>query len=191
MAPVRASRILANNYKPLIAALCVLRGSVKALVIIILVSLTFACKSGKDLSNIKSNDLIGVWTLKYSGESSYPYHFSQLAFMANGDKCILSYSSNFSGEFNVAYYKSTYEVIDGILISTVSYSSGEFALPKGYLIKDKLIHYDESSFNVLMIKPEGDSPENHQKLVGVNPNEICEVVERYRENSEEIVASST
>lgn len=184
-------RILANYLSPLSKALCVLRGSVKALVIIILVSLTFACKRGKDLSNIKSSDLIGVWTLKYSGESSYPYHFSQLAFMANGDKCILSYSSNFSGEFNVAYYKSTYEVMDGILISTVSYSSGEFGLPKGYLIKDKLIHYDESSFNVLMVKPEGDSPENHQKLVDVNPNEICEVVERYREHSEEVVASST
>lgn len=163
----------------------------KALVIIILISLILACKSGKDLSNIKSSDLIGVWTLKYSGESNDAYHFSQLAFMANGDKCILGYNSNFSGGFNVAYYKSTYEVIDGILISTVSYSSGEFGLPKGYLIKDKLIHYDESSFNILMIKPEGDSPENHQKLVGVNPSEICRVVERYREHSEAIDNSST
>jgi len=164
---------------------------VKALVIIILISVTFACENGKDLSNIKSSDLIGVWTLKYSGESGYPYHFSQLAFMDNGDKCILSYKSNFSGQFNVAYYKSTYEVIDGILISTVSYSSGEFGLPKGYLIKDKLIHYDESSFNVFMIKPQGDTPENHQKLVGVNPNEICKVVERYKEHSEEVVNLST
>lgn len=163
----------------------------KTLAIIVLVSLTVACDNSQDLTKIKSKDLVGVWSLKYTGEDVYPYYFSQLAFMDNGDKCILGYNFNSSGKVNINYYKSTYVVKDGVLISTVGYSSGPFGLPKGYIVEDKLIHYDESSFNVLMTKPKGDIPENHQKLVGVNPNVICNIVDQHIKNSKEAVDSYT
>jgi hypothetical protein len=162
---------------------------VKILAVVILVTLIASCN--KNLTEINSDDLIGVWSLKYTGEDGYPYHFSQLAFMDNGHKCILSYNFNRSGEVSVSYYKSTYVVKDGVLISTVAYSSSPFGLPEGYIIKDRLTHYDESSFNVFMIQPKGEFPENHQKLVDVDPDDVCNVVEQYRISQKEALVKNT
>ncbi len=138
-----------------------------------------ACSTTASLDEVTSTDLVGVWSLKYIDGNPYPYHFSQLAFTKAGTKCVLSYNFNQRGQISIDYYKNTYTVEDGILISTVDYSSGPYGLPKGYIIKDKLTHFDQSSFNVFMVQPQGDSPENHQRLFGVNPETVCNVVDQH------------
>ncbi|MEP0174799.1 MAG: hypothetical protein ABJD02_09765 [Paraglaciecola sp.] len=122
--------------------------------------------------------IVGVWHLKDYGSGSYEY--SQLGFTPNGRKCVVSISMNGNGIPMVDYYDNTWEINNGVLESTVG-NSPSSSLPKGYLIKDhiKLLNQDE-----LIVKMESsygfDSPlEKHQKLHGVKPERICQLVENY------------
>ena len=155
----------------------------KNLTTVILALLLTACSPTNKLNDVTPSDLVGVWSLKYMDGNAYPYNFSQLAFTKNGTKCVLSYNFNRQGELSIDYYKNTYTVESGVLITKVGYSSGVYGLPKGYIIKDKFTHFDESSFNVFMVQPKGNYPENHQRLIGVNPETVCEVVERHIKNN--------
>ena len=75
------------------------------------------------------------------------------------------------------YYDNTWKIKNGVLESTVG-DSPSSSLPKGYLIKDNI---KELNANELVVQMDGyGSPlEKHQKLHGVNPERICQLVENY------------
>jgi len=119
--------------------------------------------------------IVGVWHLKDYGSGYYEY--SQLGFTSNGRKCVVSVSMNGNGIPQLDYYDNTWKIESGVLLSIVG-NSPSSSLPKGYLIKDSIITLDK---NELVVQMEGfGSPlEKHQKLHGVNPERICQLVENY------------
>ncbi|WP_341501169.1 lipocalin family protein [Gallaecimonas sp. GXIMD4217] len=122
--------------------------------------------------------IVGVWHLKDYGIGNYEY--SQLGFTSNGRKCVVSISMNGDGIPEVDYYDNTWKINNGVLETTVG-DSPSSSLPKGYLIKD---HIKVLNDNELVLKMESDygfdSPlEKHQKLHGVKPERICQLVENY------------
>lgn len=57
-------------------------------------------------------------------------------------------------------------------------------MPKGYVIKDRIDNLDINSFEVFMVGPlMGSTPEIHQRLIGVDPEEICKVVDDFRKSN--------
>jgi hypothetical protein len=122
--------------------------------------------------------IVGVWHLKDYGSGNYEY--SQLGFTPDGRKCVVAITMNGFGKPMVNYYDNTWKIKDGVL-ETIVGNSPSSSLPKGYLIRDhiKLLNHDE-----LIVKMESDSGndsplEKHQKLQGVKPERICQLVENY------------
>lgn len=125
---------------------------------------------------VKPEDqIVGVWHLKDYGSGNYEY--SQLGFTSNGRKCVVSVSMNGNGIPMLDYYDNTWKINNGVLESTVG-DSPSSSLPKGYLIKDNI---KTLSNNELVVQMEGyGAPlEKHQKLHGVKPERICQLVENY------------
>jgi hypothetical protein len=129
------------------------------------------------LPEYNSSQLVGVWELKFDGR--YPYWFSQIAFTQSGRKCVLSYEFNSKGEVDITYYSNQYKIQNGNLITTVDFSTTEY-VPKGYVIKDRIDSIEEDGFEVFMVEPMGTTPEIHQRLLGVNPQDICKIVDDFR-----------
>ncbi|WP_281561670.1 lipocalin family protein [Thalassomonas sp. RHCl1] len=119
--------------------------------------------------------IVGVWHLKDYGTGNYEY--SQLGFTAGGRKCVVSVSMNGSGFPEIDYYDNTWKINNGVLETTVG-DSPSSSLPKGYLIKDhiKVLNQDEL---VVQMESFGAPLEKHQKLHGVQPERICQLVENY------------
>jgi hypothetical protein len=119
--------------------------------------------------------IIGVWHLKDYGSGNYEY--SQLGFTSNGRKCVISVSMNGNGIPRLDYYDNTWKINNGVLESTVG-DSPSSSLPKGYLIKDNIKTLNKSEL-VVQMDGYGAPLEKHQKLHGVKPERICELVENY------------
>ncbi|MCO4798722.1 MAG: hypothetical protein KC484_05885 [Colwelliaceae bacterium] len=125
---------------------------------------------------VKPEDqIVGVWHLKDYGSGNYEY--SQLGFTSSGRKCVVSVSMNGNGIPVLDYYDNTWKIKNGVLESTVG-DSPSSSLPKGYLIKDNI---KQLNANELVVQMDGyGAPlEKHQKLHGVNPERICQLVENY------------
>ncbi|WP_416308096.1 hypothetical protein [Neptunicella sp. SCSIO 80796] len=122
--------------------------------------------------------IVGVWHLKDYGSGNYEY--SQLGFTRNGRKCVVAVSIDGTGKAKLDYYDNSWEIKDGVLYSKVG-NSPSSSLPKGYLIKDHIKTLNEDELIVKMESDYGfESPlEKHQKLHGVDPERICQVVENY------------
>ena len=150
----------------------------KSVIIFSLVMLLSSCASTTKSPEFKSSQLIGVWELKFDGR--YPYWFSQIGFTQGGRKCVLSYEFDSKGNVDITYYANRYEIENGHLISTVEFSNTEY-IPKGYVIKDRIDSIDENGFEVFMVGPlMGSTPEVHQRLIDVKPEEICKIVDNFR-----------
>ncbi len=121
------------------------------------------------------DQIVGVWHLKDYDSGNYEY--SQLGFTSNGRKCVVSISMNGNGIPMLDYYDNTWKINNGVLESTVG-DSPSSSLPKGYLIKDNI---KQLNTNELVVQMDGyGAPiEKHQKLHGVNPERICQLVENY------------
>jgi hypothetical protein len=144
----------------------------------ILILLLNACASAKKSPDFKSHDLVGVWELKFDGV--YPYWFSQIGFTQDGKKCVLSYEFDSNGKVRITYYSNRYEIKDGHLFSTVGFSSTPY-VRSGEVIKDRVDKITSDYFEVFMISPFiGDTPEKHQRLPGLNPEDICKIVDDFR-----------
>lgn len=142
-------------------------------VFIVLSYLLISCANVTKKNDYSESQLIGVWSLKFYGKGRY--WFSQLAFTLDGRKCVLSYEFDRNGNVSMDYYLNKYEIIDNVLLTTVDFSSSKY-LPPGYVIKDRIDYLDENEFEVFMVQPTGEIPEKHQKLKGVDPESICNVV---------------
>jgi hypothetical protein len=149
----------------------------KSAIILSIVLLLSSCAATTKSPEYKSLQLVGVWELKFDG--SYPYWFSQIAFTQDGRKCVLSYEFNSKGEVDITYYSNRYEIENGHLISTVDFSNTEY-VPKGYVIKDRIDNIEKNGFEVFMVEPMGTTPEIHQRLLDVNPHDICKIVDDFR-----------
>ncbi len=149
----------------------------KLLITLIVTIFLTSCSSTPQVEDKPS--LVGVWSLKYDGNGEY--WFSQIAFTENGKKCVLSYNFDPSGNVAMDYYLNDYEIVDGVLITKVVFSSTPY-LPPGYIIRDRIDHIDKSTLDLFMIEPEGSVLEQHQKLQGVKPNSICQVVRNFAYN---------
>jgi hypothetical protein len=126
----------------------------------------------------KSSQLVGTWELKFDGV--YPYWFSQIGFTKSGRKCVLSYEFDSRGKVDITYYSNLYKIENGHLISSVEFSNTKY-VPKGYVIKDRIDNIEQNGFEVFMVGPlMGSTPEIHQRLVGVNPEDICKIVDDFR-----------
>ena len=125
---------------------------------------------------IKPEDqIVGVWHLKDYGTGNYEY--SQLGFTSSGRKCVVSVSIDDNGIPELDYYDNTWKINNGVLESTVG-NSPSSSLPKGFIIRDNI---KKLNTNELVVQMDGyDTPlEKHQKLYGVNPERICQIVENY------------
>ena len=138
-----------------------------------------SCSSTTNVPTYSQDELIvGVWHLKDYGTGNYSY--SQLGFTTNGRKCVIAVTMNNLGEAQFDYYDNTWKIQDGVLLSKVG-NSPSSSLPKGYLIKDNIQLLNQNEFIVKMESEYGfESPlEKHQKLHGVSPERICEIVDNY------------
>ena len=151
----------------------------KLLFILIFTFFLFSCTSTQ--KNKEEPSLIGVWSLKYDGNGTY--WFSQIAFTKNGKKCVLSYNFDQKGNVAMDYYLNDYEIVDGVLVTEVVFSSTPY-LPAGYIIRDRIDLMGDDTLELFMIEPEGTVVEKHQKLHGVNPNSICQVVRNFAYNKQ-------
>lgn len=150
----------------------------KVFISLLVVAILSSCAATSTSKQHLPENLIGVWELRFDG--SYPYWFSQIGFTADGRKCVLSYEFNASGKVDMTYYANRYNIKDGHLITYVGYSSTPY-VRAGEIIKDRIDVLEQDYFEVFMIKPLlGSSAEQHQRLVGVSPEEICKVVDNYR-----------
>jgi len=138
-----------------------------------------SCTATQKSSEYSSEQLQGVWTLKYNGQGNYS--FSQLAFTSDGRKCVLAYDFDRAGNISMDYYLNSFVIEDGVLITEVGFSSTQY-LPAGYIIKDRIDRITSNEFDVFMIQPAGSLPEKHQRLSGVDPEAICKVVSGYAHN---------
>lgn len=122
--------------------------------------------------------IIGVWHLKDYGTGNYQY--SQLGFTASGRKCVVAVTMNGSGIPQVDYYDNTWKISKGVLETTVGESPSN-SLPQGYLIRDHIKVLNENELVVKMESQFGfeSELEKHQKLHGVKPERICQIVENY------------
>lgn len=145
----------------------------RSLVFVAFCLLLFSCTTDHANKIYTAKELVGVWSLKFNGQGRY--WFSQLAFTLDGRKCVLSYSFDRKGSVSMDYYLNEYDVVDNVLVTTVGFSSSRY-LPPGYVIKDRIDYLDENEFEVFMVQPKGDTPEKHQRLKGVDPESICNVV---------------
>ncbi|MBY0419631.1 MAG: hypothetical protein K2W88_16385 [Pararheinheimera sp.] len=128
--------------------------------------------------SFSSSDLIGVWELKFDGRP--PYSFSQIGFTEDGQKCVLSYEFDESGQISVDYYLNRFRIEGDYLYSEIGFSSTPFLL-KGEVIKDRINSLGKDYFEVFMVAPlQGLVAEKHQRLPHVLPEAICEVVDSYR-----------
>ena len=141
-----------------------------------------SCASTKNLKPFDSADLVGVWELKFDGV--YPYWFSQIGFTEDGRKCVLSYEFDAKGIVGVDYYLNRYEIKDGYLYSEVGFSSTSYAR-SGEVIKDRIDVLEENYFEVFMVNPlPGSTAEKHQRLLGVSPEDLCQIVDNFRITSQ-------
>lgn len=129
-------------------------------------------------SNRYSEEIAGVWHLKDYGSGNYEY--SHLAISPGGRKCVVSVEFNQKGEPEVSYYDNTWSVEDGVFITVVG-NSPSSSLPKGYVIRDHIKLLNKNELHLLMESSSSYVPrlEKHQRLPGVNPQRICNIVENY------------
>ncbi len=136
--------------------------------------------SGCTTTHYRSLDerIVGVWHLKDYGSGLYEY--SQLGISSNGRKCVVSVEFNNDGEPDVSYYDNTWSIKDGVFILIVG-DSPSSSLPKGYTIRDHIKRLNDSELYLLMESSSQYIPrlEKHQRLNGVSPERICEIVENY------------
>ena len=143
----------------------------KLFIILIFIIFLTSCASTQQVE--EEPTLVGVWSLKYDGNGAY--WFSQIAFTKNGKKCVLSYNFDQKGNVEMDYYLNDYKIVDGVLITEVVFSSTPY-LPSGYIIRDRIDYLGKDTLDLFMIEPEGTIVEKHQKLQGVKPSSICQVV---------------
>ena len=147
---------------------------------IALLLVTTEINAAKKLANHNyyTKQLVGTWELRYNGTA--PYHFSQIGFTANGRKCVIAFDFSFNGLLSADYWDNNYQVENNILITEITYSSTPL-LKKGLIIKDRIDVLKKNYLEVFMVKPmKGSSPEQHQRLEGVAPEELCKVIDNYR-----------
>ncbi|QBY05376.1 hypothetical protein E2K93_13760 [Thalassotalea sp. HSM 43] len=150
----------------------------KVLTSIFLFLVLTSCSTHSVKNSYNSEDLVGVWELKYDGVP--PYWFSQIGFTKTGKKCVLSYEFNSRGEVEMTYYDNRYQVKDGHLYTYVDYSSTPY-LRKGEVIKDRIDILKPDYFEVLMVLPfKGDTQEKHLRLDDISPEELCKIVDDFR-----------
>ncbi|QHJ10389.1 hypothetical protein FX988_00601 [Paraglaciecola mesophila] len=146
--------------------------------IFIIILCLSSCTSTTKQVAYSPSQLVGTWELKFDGR--YPYWFSQIGFTEEGRKCVLSYEFDAKGRVDITYYANRYVIENGHLISTVEFSNTEY-VPKGYVIKDRIDNIDTNGFEVFMVGPlMGSTPEIHQRLIDVAPEEICKIVDNFR-----------
>lgn len=154
----------------------------KSALILIITTLLTACASQPKKIEYSASQLVGTWELKFDGR--YPYWFSQIGFTEDGRKCVLSYEFDSKGKVDITYYANRYTIENGHLISTVDFSTTKY-VPKGYVIKDRIDNIGVNDFEVFMVGPlMGSTPEIHQRLTGVAPEEICKIVDDFRITSQ-------
>lgn len=145
------------------------------------VLLLSGCAPKSNEIEFSTSQLVGSWELIFDGQ--YPYWFSQIGFTEEGRKCVLSYEFDSKGKINITYYANSYAIENGHLITTVEFSTTRY-VPKGYVIKDRIDNIDINSFEVFMVGPlMGSTPEIHQRLIGVDPEEICKIVDDFRKSN--------
>lgn len=129
-------------------------------------------------SSDPGKDIVGVWHLKDYGDGGYEY--SQLGISATGRKCVVSVEFNYQGEPEVSYYDNTWSIDGGVFITVVG-NSPSSSLPRGYIIRDQIKLLNDSELHLLMESSSSYIPrlEKHQKLNGVSPDRICQIVENY------------
>jgi hypothetical protein len=150
----------------------------KSTFIFVLAIILSSCASVNKELKYDASLLVGTWELKFDGQ--YPYWFSQIGFTEDGRKCVLSYEFDANGKVDITYYSNLYEVKDGHLVSSVIYSTTPY-VPRGYVIKDRIDVIEDNYFEVFMVGPlKGSTQEKHQRLIGVNPSEICKIVDNFR-----------
>ena len=151
----------------------------KNVILLVVTLFLLSCTNTSDIKIHSSQDLVGVWSLKYDGQGDY--WFSQLAFTEDGRKCVLSYELDPQGNVSIDYYLNKYWVEDNVLVTLVQFSSTEY-VPPGYVIRDRIDSLDSNQFEVFMVQPMGTTAEKHQRLSGVDPEVICKVVSGYAHN---------
>lgn len=147
--------------------------------LVVLTLMVCGCTDSKRVAIKSPQELItGVWHLKDYGSENYEY--SQLGFTKDGRKCVVAVTFNNKGEAKLDYYDNSWEIKDGVLYTKVV-NSPSSSLPKGYVIKDHIKALDKDELIVKMESKYGfASPlEKHQKLHGVDPQRICQIVENY------------
>lgn len=127
-------------------------------------------------SSYEKGNILGVWHLKDYGYGAYQY--AQLAFLSNGRKCVVSVQFDYKGEPEINYYDNTWILEDDVVVTTVGKSPTK-SLPEGYIIRDHIKLIDDNNLHLLMESKTEFVPrlEKHQKLDGVDPIRICEIVE--------------
>ncbi len=131
-------------------------------------------------AEISTAKIVGVWSLKY--DSHGRYWFDQIAFTEDGQKCILSFEFNDAGETQTTYWLNNYRIEQDVLITEVIYSTTEF-LPKGTVIRDRLLKLDSKVLALVMVEPLFNlQTESHVRLSGVEPEALCKVVQAYADS---------
>jgi len=149
---------------------------VKKFILIMLFLFLSSCAS-KVPHKITSKNLVGTWLLEDYGYGQYSH--SILAFLPNGEKCVVTYDFSANGNIELDYYLNHYTIEADILVTKVDYSSTPSLYPS-YEIRDKIKELSNIKLVLLMIQPSSSNPrfEKHTRLVHENPERVCELVKR-------------
>lgn len=134
-------------------------------------------------NHYKPNQFVGAWILQDYG--SGPYEFSQIGFLSNGRKCVMTFEIDKYGPIKINYYDNTWKVEKGFLVTTTGKNTSKWSKP-GVIFKDKIISLSRDKMNLLFISEEDSfigREEKHVKFTEVTPERICEIVEQHTRES--------
>ena len=145
----------------------------------LLLVLLFLGSSAMAESSVSREDVLGNWFR--SEFSDNEVFFEEVEYLDSGRKCTVSHSILASGEAELSYYESAWQLVNDEIRLMVRKSSSIY-VPPGQAITDRIDSLDSESLVNQMIEPVfGSKKEVYFRSPYKRAGEVCDWVDRLEE----------